>query len=108
MIKLIFANAAAGGATLLTGVVLYEMTEMHTLGDRIAAIGFAYTILSLCALIIPLYQRVIRPHVQSFAAKRSKSRAYDDLLRYKTLLDQKIISEEEFAAKSRELKAKLL
>ena len=108
MIKRILISAAVGGAVLLTGVVMYEMTAMHSLGDTVAGIGFAYMTLSLCALVIPLYHRAIGPRIRAAYAKRSQTRAYDDLLRYKTLLDQQIISKEEFESKSRELKAKLL
>lgn len=108
MIKIIFANAAIGGAVLLTGVAIYEMTDFYMFGDRMAGIGFIYAALSLSALVIPLYKNVLIPNIQKLREKRIKSEAYDDLLRYKMLLDKEIISKEEFDTKSRELKSKVL
>lgn len=107
MIKLIVANTAAGGALFLVGALIHDFTNMNGLGDALAYTGIGYAALSGSLFAIPFYKR-IRPQIQEVLQNRAKSRAYEDLLRYKNLLDQKIISQEEFEAKSRELKAKIL
>ena len=107
MVKLIVLNAAAGGAVFLVGALIHDFGDMKGLGDTLAFTGIGYAAVSLSLLVIPLYKS-IRPQVHALLLQRAKSTAYDDLLRYKNLLDQKIISQEEFEAKSRELKAKLL
>jgi len=105
--RLILINAAVGGCVCLAGVLLVNFTGMHDLGGVLANTGLGYAVLSISFFVVPLY-KFAAPRVQEALLDRAKSKAYKDLLRYKALLDQNIISKQEFEAKSRELKAKLL
>jgi len=107
LIKLILGNAISGGALFLVGALIHDFTDMNSLGDTLAFAGIGYAGLSASLIVIPFY-KWIRPQMTTTLNDRAQSRAYDDLLRLKNLLDQKIITSEEFEAKSRELKARIL
>ena len=107
MIKLIIGNAIAGSVVFLVGALIHDLTDMNSLGDILAYGGIAYAALSASLLVIPFY-KWIRPQMSTVLRDRERSRAYEELLRLKNLLDQKVITSEEFEAKSRELKAKIL
>ena len=70
------------------------------------ALGYA-AISFFVLFVLPLYQR-IRLTFDSAVEENARSRAYAELLRLKILLEEKIISQEEFDIKTRELKAKIL
>ena len=107
MIKLILGNVIVGGALFLIGALIHDFTDMNSLGDTLAFLGIGYAALSASLLVIPFY-KWIRPQMSTVLRDRAQPRAYEDLLRLKNLLDQKIITSEEFETKSRELKAKIL
>lgn len=48
------------------------------------------------------------PYVEQALTERDKSKAYSELIRLKSLCDEGIITQEEFDAKARDLKPKLL
>ncbi|OGB03462.1 MAG: hypothetical protein A3E79_14780 [Burkholderiales bacterium RIFCSPHIGHO2_12_FULL_61_11] len=108
MKKVLIANAAVGGLMFVVGASIHDFLGIRELGNVLAYGGIWYGALSLAIFAaLPLYKK-LRPRIDDAFDERSSSRAYEDLLRWKKLLDENIISQDEFDVKSRELKAKLL
>ena len=105
--KRILAHAALGGAIALAGGLLHDLSRMHDLGNAVGFAGLVYAAISLSLLVVPLFKK-IRTQLDSAADEKSRSKSYEELLRLKKLLDEDIISQEEFNARSRVLKAKVL
>ena len=105
--KKIFLHAIAGGLIAFIGALLHDFARMSDLGTTLAVAGLGYAAISLSMLVVPLYKK-IRPQIETAIDEKSRSRAYEELLRLKKLLDEKIISQEEFDTRSRLLKAKVL
>ena len=108
MVRYIVANAALGGAVLLVGALISDLSYGHEdLAEILAKSGLAYGTLSLCMLVVPLY-KMCRPYIDAASVDRRERNAYEGLIKLKRLLDERIISQDEFDVKSKELKAKLL
>lgn len=83
-----------------------ERYDNQRLQDTIA-VGF-FTILIIIFMIITLnYYKKLKPKIESTIHERQTSKAYDELLKYKKLFDENLISQEEFENRSREIKSKI-
>ena len=107
MVKKIFAHAIVGGLIALVGALLHDFARMRDLGTTLAVAGLGYAAISLSMLLVPLYKK-IKPQIETAIDEKSRTKAYEELLRLKKLLDEKIISQQEFDTRSRLLKAKVL
>mgnify|MGYP001810761819 CR=1 FL=1 len=107
MVKQIVAHAVVGGVIFFVGALLHDLTSWNELGDFLAIGGIWYAAISLSMFVIPLYKK-IKPQIDAAANERSRTRAYDDLIRLKKLLDEEIISQQEYDEKANELKVKFL
>jgi len=108
MLKKIIINIIISGAIILLGVVFHDFLRIRDIGQFIAGAGFIYGISSIGYV---LYKQGL-PHANKIIKKtineREITKAHDDLLRYKKLLNEGILTEEEFTKKSQELKSKIL
>ncbi len=105
MIKKIIIHLLIGGVIFIFGAVLHDLAEIIALGNFIAYSGISYAVLS--AGII-LFKGKPMEFIEKSAKEREKNKAQDDLLKYKKLLNEGIISQEEFAIKLEELKKQIL
>ncbi len=105
MIKKIILHILIGGAIFLLGAVLHDFAEMRDLGNFIAYAGIGYAVLSA---VVILFKGKPLAFLEKTVEEREKNKAQDDLLKYKKLLDEGILSQEEFAVKLEELKKKIL
>lgn len=97
-----------GGTLYGSAFVIYELTRSDEFAVIFAIAGGLWAGVGVIKAIAHLFKSEIKPHIASAVQEKAKVRAYDDLIRYKKLFDEKLITEEEFQEKSRELKAKLL
>ncbi len=104
MLKKIIVNVVIGGAIFLVGAILHDLARVRGVGDFIAISGIAYGTLSVGFILfkqgIPLFEKI--------AGERENTKAQGDLLKYKKLLDEGILTQDEFNKKSQELKSKIL
>ncbi len=63
--------------------------------------------IGICIGLFHVYKKST-PYVAQALIEREKAKAYDELLRLKKLCDEEIITQEEFSAKARDLKTKML
>jgi len=109
LIKKIVANALVVGIMFLAAVLI-EITGNEPIELKkaliVGAIGYA-AVSFFMLFVFPLYQR-IRLTFDSAVDDKARSRAYEELLKLKRLLEEKIISQEEFDSRIRELKSKIL
>lgn len=106
-IRNIIAHAAIGGVIFLIGAFIHDVMNLDGLGNTFAAVGIGYGVISLCMLVVPFYKK-IAPKINTAIHEKAKLKAYDDILKFKKLLDEKIITQDEFDVKARELKTKIL
>jgi hypothetical protein len=109
MIKKIIIHVLIGGAIVLFGAAVQTNVNRH-LGDFIMPAGFSYAVLNAVVILFKGKPVVKKPlaFVEKAVEEREKNKALDDFLKYKKLLDEGILSQEEFAVKSEELKKKIL
>ena len=91
-------------AIFLIGAIIHDFAGIRGLGDFIAISGISYAALSLIVLLrrkpIALAEKAIQD--------RQKDKAHEELLKYKKLLDEGILNQEEFDIKSKQFKEKIL
>ena len=105
MFKKIIIHLLIGDATFLFGAVLHYFTKMRDLGNVLAYTGIGYAVISV---IIILLKGKLLSFMKKTIKEREKNKAQDELLKYKKLLDEGILSQDEFAKKLEELKKKIL
>jgi hypothetical protein len=115
MLKKIAINVGIGVIVCAAGIIGYNATyssyESRS-GFELLIYGglwYAGIALGVGALIgVGRIYKTSRPYVDQALTTREKEKAYDELMRMKKLRDENIISQEEFDAKVRELKIKML
>lgn len=114
MLKKILFHALVGGAIFIVGASLHDFAKIRGLGNFLAYGGMVYA--GVTAILILLGVNLPSPvgHQSgySFLSKASedirKKKAHEELLAYKKLLDEGILTKEEFDVKASELKKKIL
>jgi len=90
MLKKIIINIVIGGAIFIFGALLHELTEMEDVSQFIIVSGIAYGALSFGFILfkhgIPLFNKMV--------SERENTKAQDDLLKYKKLLDEGILNQD--------------
>lgn len=121
MFKKILFHALVGGVIFIIGAVLYDFTKIKDLGDFLAYGGMVYAACSTVLILIgvnipspigtqPKSSLSIRINslFSSFNKDRVNTKAREELLSYKKLLNEGIITEEEFNLKASKLKKLIL
>ncbi len=114
MFKKILFHALVGGAIFIVGASLHDFARIRGPGDFLAISGMVYagatTLLILLGVNLP--SPIGNNSVSSFLGNVSKDfsqkKAREELLEYKKLLDEGVLTQEEFDAKATELKKKIL
>jgi hypothetical protein len=111
MNKTFFLKIAVGGAASF--ILLATLFDFRVIPERLIKPAEAVTWgmiflggLGVAGLLI-LLARDLVAHIGSRLEVRAKAEAHDELLKWKRLLDDKIVSVAEFEAKAAELKARL-
>jgi len=103
MLKKIIINAFIGIFSFFFGWLIHDLFQ-QLLGLVILFLGVGYSVISIGYILftqgLPLLGRS--------ATEREKRRFQDDLFKYKKLFDEGILTEEEYAKKSKELKSNIL
>jgi len=112
MLKNIISKLLIGGAIAAVGYLLAAWGNGHSRamevsGMLVAHAGLAYGVIAALVVMWPLLDMAAKK-VAKANASRERSRAQDELLKYKLLLDQGILSQEEYSKKSEELKRQIL
>ena len=107
MSKEVIIHTVAGALIIIIGTSL-KFTDVHGLADPVMTLGIVYVSATLSIFVARLFSRKIKPHIEAAVHEKSKSKAYEDLLKLKVLLDNGIISEGEFDTKVRNLKGQIL
>lgn len=105
MLKKMLIHLLIGGAIFSFGAVLHDYLGIRGLGNIIAYAGISYAVISIIIILLKWKPLVF---LERAVEEREKNKAVDDLLKYKKLLYEGILSQEEFAMKSDELKKKIL
>jgi len=114
MFKKILFHALVGGAIFIIGASLHDFAKIRGPGEFLAYGGMVYA--GVTALLILLGVNLPSPignqSGPSFLSKVSndfaKKKAREELLEFKKLLDEGVLTQEEFDAKANELKKKFL
>lgn len=114
MFKKILFHALVGGAIFIIGGGLHDFAKIRGPGEFLAYGGMVYagvtTLLILLGVNLP--SPIGNQSGSSFLGKVSKDfsqkRAREQLLEYKKLLDEGVLTQEEFDTKANELKKKIL
>lgn len=112
MSKTFFFRLALVCVCLIGLIFILLMSERwHSLtsadADTIAAVVVGVGGMSAAAWLSMLIYERAAPYVSERFHAQSKVQAYEELLRLKKLLDERVISQSEFDAKAAELKARL-
>jgi len=105
MLKKIIIHLLIGGSIFLFGAVLHDFAGIRDFGNFTAYAGIGYAVLS--GVIISLKGKPLL-FVEKAIEEKEKNKAQDQLLKYKKLLDEGILTQDEFSVKSEELKKKIL
>ncbi|WP_152488098.1 MULTISPECIES: hypothetical protein [unclassified Pseudomonas] len=114
MFKKILFHALVGGAIFVVGACLHDFAKIRGPGEFLAYGGMIYagvtTLLILLGVNLP--SKIGSNSGSSFLGKVSKDfsqkKARQELLEYKKLLDESVLTQDEFDAKAAELKKKIL
>lgn len=114
MFKKILFHALVGGAIFVVGASLHDFADIIGPGNFLAYGGMVYagvtTLLILMGVNLP--SPIGNHSGPSFLGKLTKDisqkKAREELLEYKKLLDEGVLTHEEFDAKAAELKKKIL
>jgi hypothetical protein len=98
-------NLFIGGVISLFGSVLHDGAGMRALGNIIVILGGAYAVISI---IIILFKGDPLSLVSKTISEREKNKAQDELFKYKKLLDEGIITKNEYDQTVDKLKKKIL
>lgn len=115
MLKKIAINVGIGVIVCVAGIVGYNATySSYKSQDRFelliyGGLWYAGIALGIGALVAAgrMY-KTSRPYVDQAITTRDKKKAYEELMQLQKLRGENIISQEEFDAKVRELKIKVL
>lgn len=108
MLKKIIVNIIIGGAIFFLGVFLHDSLDIRAFGGFIAFAGVAYGILTVGFILYNKFFPLANESIKKTISDREKNKAYEELLKYKKLLDEGILTEDEFVEKSQKLKSKIL
>ncbi|MDO8863674.1 hypothetical protein Q6D67_18430 [Haliea sp. E1-2-M8] len=114
MFKKILFHALVGGAIFIVGAGLHDFADIRGLGNFLAYGGMVYagvtTLLILLGVNLP--PQIGNRSGSSFIGKVGKDfsqrKAREELLEYKNLLDEGVLTQDEFNTKAAELKKKIL
>ncbi|QUM74778.1 SHOCT domain-containing protein [Moritella sp. 24] len=104
MLKKVINNIIIGVVIMIVGSLIYNLVGIRQLGEFVIWAGIFYGILSVG--IISLKQCI--PFFNKIILDRESAKAQDELLKYKKLLDEGILTQDEFDEKANNLKKKLL
>lgn len=108
MLKNLIINIVIAGSLVLSGGLWHDYSSYDSVNKKVGiivlSIGIAYGILSI---IIFIY-KYGTPLVKKAVSDKEKNNAQEDLLKYKKLFDEGILTQDEFSKKSKELKNKIL
>jgi len=115
MLKKVGINACIGAVLCAVGGLGWTFSsapDWDKPGWEILIIGSAWyagisIAIGVCIGIFRAFKK-ITPYVEQALSERDKGRAYTEIMRLKRLRDEDIITQAEFDAKARDLKAKLL
>tara|TARA_R110000796_G_scaffold86739_3_gene187579 strand:- start:5657 stop:5971 length:315 start_codon:yes stop_codon:yes gene_type:complete len=104
-LKKIIKHLFIGGAIFVIGALLHDFANMRDIGSFLAYLGIGYAVVSFIYIAIK-----DRPFtfIGTAVEKIEKNKAHDELLKYKKLFDEGILTKEEFMIKAEELKKKIL
>ena len=114
MFKKILFHVLVGGAIFIIGACLHDFADIKELGNFLAYGGMVYggatTILILLGVNLPspVGAQSGPSVINRISSDRANKKAREDLLDYKRLLDEGIITQDEFDSKATELKKKIL
>ena len=108
MLKKIIVNIIIGGAMFWLGTIVIDFLNIRDLGYFIVVAGIAYGILSVGFILYKQALPIANESIKKTISEREKNKALEELIKYKNLLNEGILTEDEFAKKSQELKSKLL
>lgn len=114
MLKTILTHLLIGGAITAFGFILVINNHdglLFTLGLLLWWGGIGYAVTTISIILYPSVKKAVderKTNRGRAVEKREIHQAQDDLLRYKKLLDEGILSQEEFTKKSEELKKIIL
>ena len=121
MLRKLFTNLLIGGALFGVGAALAVSADAGYVCDGYSRIapglscedffkglgaiiafggGLGYPIIATVVALKPLAEKVVR--------QRDQNRAQEELLKYKKLLDEGILTQDEYARKAEELKKQIL
>lgn len=101
MFKKIAFHMLIGGAIWVLGACLHDFAKMRDLGNLLAYGGATYS--GILAILILFNVRLPSPFSE-LLNNRKKAQAQKDLLLYKQLLDEEVITQSEFDSKATKLK----
>lgn len=114
MLKKIGIHVCIGIAITIIGVFGVNTSLSYSAQDSFELIMYAglwyvgiAMAIGMVSMTLRLYKKS-KPYVEDALTERDKTKAYEELLRLKKLLDENIISKEEFELKARALKLKML
>ena len=117
MFNKILFHALVGGAIFIVGASLHDYAEIKGLGNFLAYGGMVYagatTVLILFGVNLPSpvggqSGSSLLNKVGKVSKDRAAKKARQELLDYKKLLDEGILTQEEFDSKANELKKQIL
>lgn len=107
-------HVCIGIVITIIGVFGFNMSSSYSSQDSFELLMYAgiwyvgiTVAIAMAVITLRLYKKS-KPYVEDALTERDKTKAYEELLRLKKLLDENIISKEEFELKARELKLKML
>ena len=111
MFKQVIFHALIGSAIALVAVAIHDGLKLRSLGMVLLMLAMGYTgitiVLTLAGVKLPSYLNM--PAFLSLTSSdRRKKEARNELLEYKKLLDENILTKEEFDSKADELKKLIL
>jgi len=105
MIKKLIFHLLIGAGIFAIGGSLHDFAKMKELGNLLAYGGMIYAALAafiiICVVNMP-------PFLRKASEDIARKKAQDELLTYKKLFDEGILSKEEFDTKASELKKVIL
>jgi len=111
MFKNIIFHAFIGGAIFIAGALIHDVGKMKDLGNFLAYGGMMYAALSFTLILfgVNLPSPFDKSNfIKKFIEDRKKKKVRDELLEYKKLFDEGVLTQEEYDSKTNELKKLIL
>tara|TARA_R110001592_G_C12949364_1_gene731211 strand:+ start:476 stop:820 length:345 start_codon:yes stop_codon:yes gene_type:complete len=114
MFKKILFHALVGGAIFIIGASLHDFADIRGPGSFLAYGGMVYAGLTTLLILIgvnlpsPIGDSSRPSYFVKVSKNFSQKKAREELLEYKKLLDEGVLTQAEFDAKAVELKKKIL